>query len=115
MSTSAGRMLLALTSLVAAAGLVSCTASATTTVSSSSISKATIEQGASKQISDRFGGGSYKVTCPHDLAAEKGASMTCIVTFPDGEKFTGTAKVTSVSGGKAHWTYTASAEATNTP
>ena len=97
-------ILLSVTSL-AGAGLVACTASGATDVHGSTITRSTIEQTASKQITDRLGGGVYKVTCPHDLAARKGASMDCVTTFPDGEKFSGTAAVTAVSQGKAHWTY----------
>lgn len=109
MPEKAGRLFLGLTSLASAAMLVACTASGSTDVHGSTIPKSTIEQTASKQITDRLGGGTYTVSCPHDLAAEKGASMTCVTTFPDGEKFVGTAKVTSVSNGKATWKYDASA------
>jgi outer membrane lipoprotein-sorting protein len=69
------------------------------------VAKSTIEQTASKQITDRLGGGTYTVTCPHDLAAKRGASMTCVTNSPDGEKFSGTATVTSVSEGTALWAY----------
>jgi hypothetical protein len=108
MPNNAGRLFLGLTSLASAAALVACTASGSADVRGSKVAKSTIEQTASKQITDRLGGGTYKVTCPHDLAAKKGASMTCGTTFPDGEKFSGTATVTSVSGGKAHWAYRSS-------
>ncbi|MBN9620113.1 MAG: hypothetical protein J0H43_10355, partial [Actinobacteria bacterium] len=69
-----------------------------------------IEQVASKQITDRLGGGRYTVACPHDLPARQRASMTCVTTFPDGEKFAGIAEVTSVGDGQAHWSYKADAE-----
>jgi hypothetical protein len=110
MSNTAGRLLLGLTSLASAATLGACTASGSSAITGSSIAKSTIEQVASKQISDRFGDGKYTVTCPHDLAAKTGASMKCLTTFPGGEKFTGTAKVTSVKSGKTQWTYNASSE-----
>jgi hypothetical protein len=38
--------------------------------------------------------------------------MQCVTAFPDGEKFTGTAKVTSVKSGKAQWKYTAGSAVT---
>lgn len=110
MSNGAARRLVGLTSLAGTAALVACSASGSADVRSSKVAESSIEQTASKQITDRFGGGPYKVTCPHDLAAKVGASMTCVTTFPDGEKFVGTAKVTSVSGGKAHWAYEAGTE-----
>lgn len=113
MSNNAGRIFVGLASLASVAALVACTASGSANVRGSTVAKSIIEQTASKQISDRFGGGSYKVTCPHDLVAKAGASMTCLTTFPDGERFTGTAKVTSVSAGKAQWTYKASGELVN--
>jgi Domain of unknown function (DUF4333) len=100
-----GRLVLGLTSLAGAASLVACTASGSAEVSGSTVAKSTIEQTASKQISDRFGGGTYQVTCSHDLAAKAGASMTCVTSFPDGEKFSGIATVTSVRSGKANWAY----------
>jgi hypothetical protein len=104
------RLLLGLTSLAGAAALAGCTASGSSGVTGSTVAKSTIEQVASKQITDRLGGGHYTVTCPHDLAAKVGASVTCVTTFPDGEKFSGSAKVTSVGGGKAHWEYKAGTE-----
>ena len=110
MINNAGRLLVALTSLASAAALVACTASGNTDVRDSRVAKSIIEQTASKQITDRLGGGTYKVTCPHDLAAKTGASMKCVTTVPDGEKFIGTAKITSLSGGKAHWAYQPSTE-----
>ena len=105
----AARLVMGLTSLAGAAALVACTASGSGDVRGSTVAKSIIEQTASKQISDRLGG-DYKVTCPHDLAAKTGASMTCVTTSPDGEKFGGTATVTSVSEGTAHWKYRPSAE-----
>jgi hypothetical protein len=113
MSDNAGRLLLGLASLASAAALVACTASGSADVRGSKVAKSTIEQTASKQITDRLRGGTYKVTCPHDLAATRGASMTCVTTFPDGERFSGTAKVTSVSEGKAHWEYSPSSKPVN--
>lgn len=95
------------TALGAFVVLVGCTASGSAPVQASTIAKSTIEQTAAKQISDRLGGGKYTVTCPHDLPAKAGASMVCVTTFPDGEKFNGNAKVTSVGNGKASWTYDA--------
>ena len=110
MSNTAGRLLLGLTSLAGVAALSACSASGSATVTGSAIAKSAIEHVASKQIGDRFGDGRYKVTCPHDLVAKTGASMKCVTTFPDGERFTGTAKVTSLKSGKAQWKYNASSE-----
>ncbi|MDT4906325.1 MAG: hypothetical protein QOH52_4341, partial [Pseudonocardiales bacterium] len=85
MSNTAGRLLVRLTSLAGAAVLSACTASGSSAITGSSIAKSTIEQVASKQISDTFGTGKYTVTCPHDLHAKAGASMQCVTAFPDGE------------------------------
>lgn len=108
MANSAGRLVLGLTSLTGAAALAACTASGSAAVRAAMVGKSIIEQSASKQIAASFGGGNYKVTCPHDLAAKSGASMTCVTTFPDGEKFSGTATVTAVTDGTAHWKYSPS-------
>jgi hypothetical protein len=105
-----GRLIVGVVSLGAAATLVGCTASGSTAVHGTTVSRSVIEQSASKQIADRFGAGRYTVTCPHDLAAKTGATMTCVTRFPDGEKFSGTARVTSVGNGTAHWKYTPSTE-----
>ena len=107
MSTLAGQLFVGLASLGSVATLVACTASGTAPVRASTIAQSTIEQTAAKQIGERLGGGTYTVACPHDLPARAGASMVCVTTFPDGEKFNGTARVTSVSDGKASWTYDA--------
>jgi hypothetical protein len=115
MSNNAGWLLLGLTPLASAVALVACTASGSANVRGSMVAKLTIEQTASKQITDRLGGGTYVVTCPHDLAAKTGASMACVTTFPDGEKFTGTATVTSASGGTAHLKYIPSSRPVEPP
>jgi hypothetical protein len=109
MNGTASRIVLGLTTLVGAVALAACTASGSADVHGSTVARSTIEQTASQQISARLGGGKYTVTCPHDLAAKPGAAMTCVTTFPDGEKFNGIATVTSVSGGSARWKYTPSA------
>jgi hypothetical protein len=110
MSSTAGRLFVGLTSLASAAVLVGCTASGSADIRGSKVAKSIVEQAASKQVTDLLGGGKYKVACPQDLAAKSGASMACVTTFPDGEKFSGTATITSISGSKAHWKYSLSAK-----
>ena len=60
-------------------------AGATLTGCSSAASQSDVEDQISAQLSGELGGDPQDVSCPGDLAAEKGETMTCTITVDDVE------------------------------
>ena len=87
------------TSALAALVLV---AGATLTGCSNAASQADVEDQISQQLEGEFESPPEDVSCPGDLAAEKGETMTCTMTA-DGVEYDVDVEVTSVEDGTVNF------------
>jgi hypothetical protein len=88
--------------LACAALLTGCHASVS--VGSKSVPQTTVQTETANILAARAKQPTPTVTCPGDLAAKVGESMTChLVAQGDTKSYPVFLKVDSVSGGNAHW------------